>query len=243
MVTIIKTYQIKSSCKGDVISDVVDLFRAITDTISAVHDDHLPEDYVQQIITIFTITSVYAFNQLFKKLKTDLISMELQATLNMPMLSTSIHLKNNMASVDYVLTLPRTVYNDFLQRGLQDKCINATPGQFGLLSVADAVAEGYTCFNCGRKGHHQKENCPKPVNKERQKLDREKFNLEKGRPQQSAKFNNKGKEFPCKWRAPEALENNKRVINKVPHTYNPAMKGWVKDVTLDSGAAANITTT
>ena len=52
-----------------------------------------------------------------------------------------------------------------------------------------------------------------------------------------------GKEIPRKWRAPEASENNKRVIDKVHHTYNPAIKGWVKDITLDNGAAANITTT
>ena len=73
MITINKTYQIKSSCKGEVISDVVDLFRTITDTISAVHDDTLPEDYVQQLITVFTTTSVDAFNELFEKMKTDLI--------------------------------------------------------------------------------------------------------------------------------------------------------------------------
>ena len=145
-----------------------------------------------------------------------------------------------MASVDYVLTLARTVYNDFLQRGLWDKCINVTPEQSGLFSVADAVAEGYTCFNCGKKGHHKKENCSEPVDKERQKLEREKFNLEKGRSQQSKKFNSRGKEIPRKWRATEASDN-KRVINKVPHTYNPAMKGRVKDFTPDSGAAANVT--
>ena len=92
MIRIIKTYKIKISWKREVISDVVDLFCAITDTISAIHDDCLPEDYVQQIITIFTTTSVPDFNQLFEKLKTDLISMELQGSLNMPMLSTGVHL-------------------------------------------------------------------------------------------------------------------------------------------------------
>ena len=47
MITIIKTYKIKISCKGEVISDAVDLFRAITNTMSAIHDDYLPEDDVQ----------------------------------------------------------------------------------------------------------------------------------------------------------------------------------------------------
>ena len=92
--------------------------------------------------------------------------MELQSTLNMKMLSTGVHLKNNMDSAVYVLELARSVYNDFVQRGLWDKCINATPGQSGLLAAAATVAEGYTCFNCGAKGKHKKENCPEPVNKE-----------------------------------------------------------------------------
>ena len=96
MTTIIKTYQIKTSFKGEVISDVVDLFHAITETMSAIYDDSLPEDYVQQIITIFTTTSVPSFNELFKKLKTDLISMELQASPNMPMFLTGLHLENNV---------------------------------------------------------------------------------------------------------------------------------------------------
>ena len=154
-------------------------------------------------------------------------------------------MKNNIKTVNYVLKYAHTVYNNFVQEGIWDKCINATPGQSGLLAqaAANTVAEGYTCFNCGKKGHHKKENCPDPVNKERQKTERDKFNLEKGRPQQSAKFNNKGKEIPQKWREPEASENNKRVIDTVPHTYNKAMKGWVPDTTPVSGAAANITTT
>ena len=94
--------------------------------MSAIHNDYLPEDYVQQIINIFTTTSVPDFNQLFEKLKTDLISMELQASLNLPMFSAGVHLKNNVDSVDYVLELARTVFNDFVQRGLLDKCINVT---------------------------------------------------------------------------------------------------------------------
>ena len=154
MITLIKTYKIKISCKGEVISDVLDLFRAITNTMSAIHDDCLPEDYIQQIITIFTTTSAPDFNQLFEKLKTDLISIELQASLNMLMLSTGLHLNNDVDLVDYVLKYAQIVYNDFVQRGMWDKCIYATPGKSGLLSINDIVSEGYTCFNCGKKRLH-----------------------------------------------------------------------------------------
>ena len=64
MITIIKTYQIKTSCKGEVVTDVVDLFCSISDSMAAIYDDKLPKEYVQQIITIFTTTSVPSFNAL-----------------------------------------------------------------------------------------------------------------------------------------------------------------------------------
>ena len=114
--------------------------------------------------------------------------MELQASINKSMLTTGVHLQNNMKIVDYVLKYAHIVYNDFIQKGMWDKCINVTPGQSGLLTTnpTDTVSENYVCFNCGKKGKHKKENCPDDVNKERQKLEREKFNLLKGRtPRQS----------------------------------------------------------
>ena len=93
-----------------------------------------------------------------------------------------------------------------------DKCINATPGLSGLLTTnpTDTISENYICFNCGKKGKHKKDNCPDPINKERQKLEREKFNLLKNRtPRQSTKFTNAGRPIPQKWRVPEASEQNK----------------------------------
>ena len=47
MITIIKTHRIKTSCKGEVIFNVVDLFLSISDTMAAIYDDKLPEDYAQ----------------------------------------------------------------------------------------------------------------------------------------------------------------------------------------------------
>ena len=186
MITIIKTYQIKTSCKGEVISNanVVDLPRSISDSLAAIYDNAIPISYAQQIITIFTTTNIPVFNDLFDKLCTNLISMKLQASINMSMLSTGINLENNMRVVDYVLKYAQTVYSDCTQKEMWDTCINATPVQSGLLSITDTVAVDYTCFNCGKKGHQKKENWPEPVNKEQQKLEREKFNLEKGRGRQ-----------------------------------------------------------
>ena len=129
-----------------------------------------------------------------------------------------------MNLIDYLLKLAQTVFNDFVQRGLWDKCINATLGQSGLLLITDTVSQGYTCFNCGKKGLNKKENCPDPVKKQ-QKLERDKLDIEKGCPQQPTNVNNRGKYIPHEWRAPETTEHNKRVINNYPYTYNPVIKG------------------
>ena len=168
IITIIKTYKIKISCKGEVISDVVDIFCSITDTIATIYDDKLPENFAQQIVTVFTTTSVAPFNDLFIKLRTNLVSMELQASINITMVSTGLYLENNMKIVDYVLKYTFTVYTDFVQRGIWDKCVNVIQGQLGLLTTnpPDAVSENYVCFNCEKKGDHLRKNYPDPINKE-----------------------------------------------------------------------------
>ena len=147
-----------------------------------------------------------------------------------------MNMKNDMNTVNYVFKYARLCYSDFVQKGAWDKCINATPGQSGLLTTnpPDAVSPNYVYFNCGKKGDHKKDNCPDNIDKERQKLEREKF-LKNRPPRQSAKFNNPGKHIPHKWRAPEALEQNKRTIDNLPHTFDPTIKGWRRDDTPPSG--------
>ena len=81
LITIVDTYKIRVSCKGEKIPDVIDLFRAITDTVYALHDDTLPNEYVDKLIEIFTTTSVQIFNRLIEELKKQLFAAQLQATL------------------------------------------------------------------------------------------------------------------------------------------------------------------
>ena len=137
-------------------------------------------------------------------------------------------MKNDMNTVNYVLKYARICYSDFVQKGAWDKYINATPGQSGLLTTnpSAGVSPNYVCFNCGKKADHLKDDCPKEVDKDRQKLEREKF-LKNRPPKQGSKFTNAGKPIPLKWRAPEPSEQNKRIINLQPHTFNPTIKGWV----------------
>jgi hypothetical protein len=64
LITIVDTYKIRVSCKDERIPEVVDLFCSIiTDTVFALHDDTLPDEYVDKLIVLFTTTSVPDFKQ------------------------------------------------------------------------------------------------------------------------------------------------------------------------------------
>lgn len=85
-------------------SDVVYLFCSISDSIAAIYDDILPKDFLQQIITVFTTTSVDQFNKLFTKLCNNLIAIELQSSIYSIMVQASVlNPKNNTKVVYYVL--------------------------------------------------------------------------------------------------------------------------------------------
>ena len=107
---------------------MINLFYSITDTIAAIYEDTLPEDFAQQFITVFTTTSVNQFNDLLIKLHNDLIALELQASINSTMVQVSgLKLKNNIKTVYYVLKYACTVYSNFVQQGIWDQYIHATP--------------------------------------------------------------------------------------------------------------------
>jgi hypothetical protein len=85
LITIVDTYKIRVSCIGERIPDVTGLFQSITDTVYALHDDSLPDEYVYKLIVIFTTTSVPDFNDLFDVLKKQLFASQLQASIsNLP---------------------------------------------------------------------------------------------------------------------------------------------------------------
>jgi hypothetical protein len=107
LITIVDTfYKIRVSCKGERIPDVVDLFQSITDTVFALHDDSLPDEYVDKLIVIFTTTSVPDFNELFDALKKQLFAAQLQASIADSLIfpvGNSTILTNNLKEAYYVL--------------------------------------------------------------------------------------------------------------------------------------------
>ena len=73
----------------------------------------------QQIIIVLTTTSVEKFNNLGIKLCNDLITLELQTSINSTMVQASqLKLKYNIQFFNYVLKYTLTVYNATVQQGI-----------------------------------------------------------------------------------------------------------------------------
>jgi hypothetical protein len=95
---------------------VVDLFCSITDTVFALHDDTLPDEYVDKLIVLFTTTSVLDFNDLFDVLKKQLLASQLLAdSLIVPVDGSSL-LTNNLKGASYVLEYAGKAYYTLCQR-------------------------------------------------------------------------------------------------------------------------------
>ena len=232
LITIVDTYKIRASCKGEQIPDVVDLFRAITDTVYALHDDTLPDEFVYKLIEIFTTTSVQMFNDLFIELKRQLFSSQLQSDLDALIVPTgnASHLGNDLKGANYVLNYAGRAFYTLSQRGDWDKCLQQPAGDPAahMATGADAPPSGIRCFNCD--DNHHLRHCPLPRDHAKIKRARE-----EQASSQPSKFGRRAFTRPPKWRLPEEAENNKRVIDGKPYTFNPTSKRWDEDTVPNSG--------
>jgi hypothetical protein len=149
---------------------VVDLFRSITDTVFALHDNTLPDEYVDKLIVIFTTTSVPDFNDLFDFLKKQLFASQLQASiadsLIFPVDGSSL-LTNNLKGASYVLKYAGKAYYTLCQQGAWDKCLQQVPGKSAHINPNETPSYDGShfemrCFNCG--GPHHLRLCPEPCN-------------------------------------------------------------------------------
>jgi hypothetical protein len=241
LITIVDTYKVRVSCKGERIPDVVDLFRAITDTVYALCDDSLPEEYVDKLIVIFTTTSVPTFNDLFEELKRQVFAAQLQATLADSLIvptGESSSLLNDLKGANYVLNYAGKAYYTLSQRGHWDKCLQQPAGDpaIHMNPNGDTVTpppSGIRCFNCDGPHHLQK--CDKP--RDHARITKNRNALKDSQSRQPTGFRGQSRPFtrPFKWRLPEEGELNKRIIDSKPYTFNPISTRWEQDAAPSSG--------
>ena len=246
---IIETYQIKVSCPGEDIEKVVSMFDAIFDNVESLRDGVLPSDSTDNLLKLLQTTSVPKFNAYFEMMAQELASAEIETAVdpNFRYKATGTSdLANNMRSIKWILGYAERAYRNLVKKGDWDACLQKAPGKSAFLSdnttkeqptkfdnqtapTTASSSSGFrsTCFNCG--DDHQLKDCPLP-------RDRERVAKARAKHPTWVKIN----EQRHKWRAPEKSENGKRIINSVPHTWDPSggrngYGRWVKDDTPSDG--------
>jgi hypothetical protein len=226
----IKDYSVKKDCKGEDIDTVVGLFTAIIDNIHSLNNGELPTDTVYNLLNLFQTTSVDDFNHKFKLLQGQLNHSEINDEID-PNFRLRLRnddgdsLKNNLLSAKYILNYAERAYRRLVRDGTWDEQLQKPPGASGFLGQATQPSHFQapsgkprsppkshppnTCFNCEEPGCRV-ETCPQPRDTERIARNKAKhptfIRLQESRH---------------KWRPPESQEENRRVINGVPHLWNP----------------------
>lgn len=252
---IVETYRIKISCKGEDIETVVSLFTAVFDNISSLGNGELPDESTKKLLRIFQSTSVPAFNDLFQKQEQELFDVDLKVSLNPGYLkaikSTGITvLTNDMASVKFILAYAEKAYRNYVRSGEWDKCLQKPPGQSAFManqqpnapgsqpmrfnqtgsSAQPSISKTNACFNC------EDENCNLKICPHERDAERIARNKAK-----HPRYISLRKSVE-KYKPPVDGENNKRVIDGKPHTWNPnaGNKGrWFAGTTPSDGQPNN----
>ena len=254
--TLVTNYNIKTMAIGERVLDIVDLLRALTDTLYSLKNNSLPDEYIDRIINIFTTTSVPTFNDLFVALKQAVTATRLQA--NIPgSIRGNTHgytsLVNDMSSVEWVFQYAINAYNEMSRNGIWEKHIVNVPGKSLLTTTAENKNDdsivlppevpGLECFNCkGVPGrtciHHHLRDCPFTKDEAVIKKNRDSYMSSRGTRQPTRHQDNRAVRA-YKYRSPEDHEGNNRVIDGKPHSYNSVTKRWDIQETPPSGLLAN----
>eukprot|EP00536_Pseudo-nitzschia_multiseries_P010750 jgi/Psemu1/26841/gm1.26841_g len=116
VVHITEINQIKEDCKGEDIKSVVELFKALCNNKASLHDGTLPENAVKNLLDIIQMTSMPAFNDMYRDLKKQRLNNEIKAAIDSLFAQTLQkdpginHLSNNIASVNTVLTYAELIH-------------------------------------------------------------------------------------------------------------------------------------
>ena len=193
--------------------------------------NRVPEDFVRNVIRIFTTSSVEEFNVIFRQFNLQIDMSSHTSNLSSYSPNTTIF----MPDLDQIFTVAENKYSSLLA---EDKWSGkmAKVNETGFTSTTSTTPNKttYKCFNCGST-EHKLDSCPFPINKDKIKKNRNAF-WEQKRSKSSnnptkTKSNNS---YPStgKWVPPSKSEKNQRVIDGKQYTWqegkNSTKKSWVQ---------------
>ena len=208
-----------------------------------------PDDIVATVLTIFQTTTHSDFNAVLKTMESNrVLKQAVRESQGRNALSRTDRIKEEDKELEETLTTIQHLASTTFKLdwpGVKASQQSAFPAQSGAPSGGgDGEKPVRTCFNCG-KPNCSVSTCPRPKNEALITANKKKFWSENKKS--GKKNDSKGpRERPHKFRLPDASENNRRVINGKPHTYNTARKRWFPDTntaqtTSDSSTAATDT--
>ena len=211
---VLSTFQV-TSIQGECITNFTTHVRSVVKFLKSAHvvqtldggeyHKYIRADLADKLLDSLQTTSTPEFNEVFKMTK-NMLTVERHGTHN----STSTD-ETVFTSIEEILDLAQEHYLTLVSQGKWNGV--TSPGQSSFLAGL--------CWNCGGQGHMAHE-CPKPKNE--QAIARNRKQQGRGGPGRGGggRGRGKGKGPSGKWAPPTAAEHNKRVIDGVPHHYNPA---------------------
>jgi hypothetical protein len=151
-------------------------------------------------------------------------------------------LENTMEGVDFIFSLALTTYCDLKGDGLWNAAMHPTPGAAGAAGAAGGFMaldqiKGPFCWTCGST-EHAFPHCTKVRNPAAIAENCALYWEHKGDDPSGSAGGRGVTNRWAKWKRPRPEENNKRIINNAPFTWNPSTKCWMKDDTHPIGLTA-----
>ena len=233
LITKVRKFRIKDH-PGEDILQITSILRNCSQRIHNARDNKLPERFLQDMLEVLQTSSVPEFNKQFEGLHSNHL---LQSTIarsdcgaSLGILTNTLSLKNDLSSIEALLSLADNLYSGFEQSGTWRAHVRALPGKSGFAATASDSDRHLVCDNCAKPGHTSRD-CSEPRDAERIKVNRDKRLGRSHSPGRSRRADRRHK-----YRKPEDHEHGLRIIDGKPHRYNEATKRWDLQDSPDTGA-------
>jgi hypothetical protein len=248
----VKNYKINENVDNEDMDKVIRLLKGVTGTIVTLRSEKtLPEKYIEHLCTALKTTSCPQFNAEIAGIEKDVTtsrriqSANKSASMRLhsgsrtiaPTISGLI-LENNMQGVDFIFSLALETYRDLKSNGQWNASMRPIPGGAGAAAsagsfmAADQIV-GPFCWNC-ESTEHAFPQCPKARDQTTIAKNRALYRKHKGDSDNGGRGDGaggRGGDRWSKWKRPRPEENNKRIINNAPFTWNSSTRRWSKDET------------